>query len=119
MNQLLPASAKPIKVSVDLVLVPVTVTDPMDRIVTHRRSATSLGIILDGNGSMEDKIERAREVLTEFSTTANPQDEFFLITFVDKPAPCLPFSQEPPWCSCLKPTGSLLEGSRRSGTHGG
>jgi Ca-activated chloride channel homolog len=103
----LPASAKPIKVNVDLVLVPVTVTDPMDRIVTgleredfeiqdgkesqeikhfsREDVPVSLGIILDSSGSMKSKIERAREAVAEFMTTANPQDEFFLITFSDKP----------------------------------
>ena len=103
----LQASAKPIKVSVDLVLVPVTVTDPMDRIVTgldredfeirdgkesqeirhfsREDAPVSLGIILDSSGSMKDKVERAREAVTEFLTTANMQDEFFLIRFADKP----------------------------------
>ena len=103
----LPATAKPIKVNVDLVLVPVTVTDPMDRIVTgleredfeiqdgkesqeikhfsREDVPVSLGIILDSSGSMKSKIERAREAVAEFMTTANPQDEFFLITFSDKP----------------------------------
>ena len=102
-----PASAKPIKVNVDLVLVPVTVTDPMDRIVTgleredfeiqdgkesqeikhfsREDVPVSLGIILDCSGSMKSKIERAREAVAEFVKTANPQDEFFLITFSDKP----------------------------------
>ena len=31
------------------------------------------------------KIERAREAVIEFFKTANPQDEFFMITFADKP----------------------------------
>ena len=106
-ERLLHASAKPLKVNVDLVLVPVTVTDPMDRIVTgldredfeirdgkesqeirhfsREDAPVSLGIILDSSGSMKSKIERAREAVTEFMATANPQDEFFLITFADKP----------------------------------
>jgi len=34
---------------------------------------------------MSSKIERAREAVIEFFKTANPQDEFFMITFADKP----------------------------------
>jgi Ca-activated chloride channel family protein len=37
------------------------------------------------SGSMTGKIERAREVVVEFFKTANPQDEFFMITFSEKP----------------------------------
>jgi len=90
----------------DLVLVPVTVTDPLGRLITgldkdsfqiyegrereiiqtisSEDSPVSLGILLDSSGSMTDKIERAREAVTELLATANPQDEFFLITFADK-----------------------------------
>ena len=45
----------------------------------------SLGVIFDMSGSMSSKIERAREAVVEFFKTANPQDEFFMITFADKP----------------------------------
>jgi Ca-activated chloride channel family protein len=34
---------------------------------------------------MKDKIDKAREAVVEFFRTANPQDEFFLVTFADKP----------------------------------
>ena len=34
---------------------------------------------------MSSKIERAREAVVEFFKTANPQDEFFMVTFADKP----------------------------------
>ena len=98
---------KPIKKDVDLVLVPVTITDPMNRLVTgldqenfrvfegnqaqeikhfsSEDSPVSLGVIFDMSGSMSSKIERAREAVIEFFKTANPQDEFFLITFADQP----------------------------------
>lgn len=98
---------KPIRKDVDLVLVPVTVTDPMNRLVTglERENFTvsegdraqeirhfssedapiSLGVIFDVSGSMSDKIEKAREAVVEFFKTANPQDEFFMITFSDRP----------------------------------
>ena len=98
---------RPMKVSVDLVLVPVTITDPMNRLVTgldrdnfavfegknqqeirsfsSEDAPVSLGVIFDMSGSMSSKIERAREAVVEFFKTANPQDEFFMITFADKP----------------------------------
>ena len=98
---------KPVKVDVSLVLVPVTITDPMNRLVTGLDKSNfqvyedkipqevrtfssddapvSIGIIFDMSGSMTSKIERAREAVNEFLKTANPQDEFFMITFNDKP----------------------------------
>ncbi len=98
---------KPVKVDVSLVLVPVTITDPMNRLVTgldrdnfnlfegrdqqviktfsSEDAPISLGVIFDVSGSMGSKIERAREAVIEFFKTANPQDEFFMITFADKP----------------------------------
>jgi Ca-activated chloride channel homolog len=98
---------RPFKVDVDLVLVPVTITDPMNRLVTglekdnfalfegdqkqeirhfsSEDAPISLGVIFDVSGSMSDKMEKSREAVVEFFKTANPQDEFFMITFSDKP----------------------------------
>jgi len=106
---------KAIKVDVDLVLVPVTITDPMNRLVTgldkenftvlegkdpqeirhfsSEDAPVSLGVIFDLSGSMGSKIERAREAVVEFFKTANPDDEFFLITFADKPEQLSDFTQ--------------------------
>ena len=103
----LDAHTKPIKKEVDLVLVPVTITDPMDRLVigleqdnfqvfdgkqpqeikhfSSEDTPVSLGVIFDMSGSMKSKIEQAREAVGEFLKTANPQDEFFIITFADQP----------------------------------
>jgi Ca-activated chloride channel family protein len=53
----------------------------------------SLGAIFDVSGSMADKIERAREAVVEFFKTANPQDEFFMIAFADKPEEVTDFTQ--------------------------
>jgi Ca-activated chloride channel family protein len=98
---------RPIRVDVDLVLVPVTVTDSMSRLVTglekdnfvlmdngekqaiqhfsSEDAPISLGVIFDMSGSMVNKIEKARDAVVEFFKTANPEDEFFLIAFNDKP----------------------------------
>ncbi|HYL12722.1 MAG TPA: VWA domain-containing protein [Terriglobales bacterium] len=107
MDPSLKTHTPPIKKDVDLVLVPVTITDQMDRLITGldkdnfqlfegkqqqeiRHFSTedapvSLGIIFDMSGSMATKIERAREAVVEFCKSANPQDEFFMITFSDTP----------------------------------
>jgi Ca-activated chloride channel family protein len=98
---------RPMKVDVSLVLIPVTITDPMNRLVTgldkenfeifenkdqqelksfsSEDAPVSIGVIFDMSGSMSTKIERAREAVIEFFKTANPQDEFFMIAFADKP----------------------------------
>jgi len=98
---------KPLRKDVDLVLVPVTVTDPMNRLVTglekenffltdsgqpqeirhfsSEDAPISLGVIFDISGSMSNKIDKSRDAVVEFFKTANPQDEFFLITFSEKP----------------------------------
>ncbi len=90
-----------------MVLVPVTITDPLNRLVTgldrenfnlfegkdqqeiktfsSEDAPVSIGVIFDMSGSMSSKIERAREAVMEFFKTANPQDEFFMIAFADKP----------------------------------
>ena len=98
---------KPLKKNVDLVLVPVTVTDPMNRLVagleknsfvllengqpqqirslSTEDAPISLGVLFDVSGSMVDKIEESRQAVVEFFRTANPQDEFFVVTFSDRP----------------------------------
>lgn len=106
--------SKPFRVNVDLVLVPVTVTDPQGRIViglgkehfqvledkesqvirhfSCEDAPVSLGVIFDASGSMVSKIERAREAVAEFFKTANPHDEIFVITFSEKPEEIADFS---------------------------
>ena len=96
-----------IRMNVDMVLVPVTVTDPMNRLVTgleqddfqvyenskeqkirtfaSEDAPVSIGIIFDLSGSMTSKLIRARESILQFIKTANPQDEFFVIGFNDRP----------------------------------
>ena len=96
-----------IRMNVDLVLIPVTVTDPMNRLVTGLEkedfqvyennkeqpirsfaaedAPVSIGIIFDLSGSMSSKLIRARESILQFIKTANPQDEFFVIGFNDRP----------------------------------
>lgn len=96
-----------LRTNTELVLVPVTVTDPMNRIIvglqqgnfqlfegkqsqeiknfSREDAPVSVGVILDVSGSMVTKIERAREAVLKLLEASNPQDEYFLITFADKP----------------------------------
>jgi Ca-activated chloride channel family protein len=96
-----------IRMNVDMVLVPVTITDPMDRLVTgldredfqvfengskqkissfaSEDAPVSIGIIFDLSGSMRSKLIRARESILKFIKTSNPQDEFFVIGFNERP----------------------------------
>ena len=105
---------KDIKVDVDLALVNVTVTDPFDRLVTGLEKENfhvfedgveqeivnfssedvpiSIGVIFDMSGSMPDKVDKAREAAVQFFHTANPLDEFFLVSFNDRAELSSPFT---------------------------
>jgi Ca-activated chloride channel family protein len=106
-----------LKTNVKLVLVPVSVTDPMQRHVIGLRAENfevlegkkpqeirhfssedvpvSIGIILDTSGSMATKMSRVREAVNQFCEAANPQDEFFLISFSDQPRLVTDFTSDP------------------------
>ena len=97
---------KMIRVDVDLVLVNVTVTDPFNRLVTGLEQENfrvlednaeqevihfsgedvpiSIGVIFDLSSSMSNKVDKARQAAVQFYKTANPQDEFFLVSFSDR-----------------------------------
>jgi Ca-activated chloride channel homolog len=102
-----PTAGSTLKVDVDLVNVYATVTDAQNRVITgldpeHFKvwedkleqkieyfSAEdvpiSIGVVFDLSGSMKDKIATARDAATTFFNTGNPQDEYFLVTFSDRP----------------------------------
>jgi|ERR1035438_2681627 VWFA-related protein len=104
-----------IRVDTTLVLIPVTVTDPMNRFVTglekenfkvfedkkeqeisqfsSEDAPLSAGVIFDCSGSMGHKLEKSRLAVSEFFKTANPEDEFFLIQFNDTANLVQPFTQ--------------------------
>lgn len=105
-----------IRVDTQLVLIPVTVTDPMNRFVTgleseHFRvveadkaqdiihfasedSPLSVGMVFDSSGSMSNKLQKSREAAAQFFKTANPEDEFFLVQFNDRPTLAQAFTHE-------------------------
>ncbi len=98
-----------IRVNTTLVLIPVTVTDPLNRFVTglekenfklsedkvdqnitafsSEDAPLSVGVIFDCSGSMSNKLEKSRQAVAQFFKTANPEDEFFLVQFNDNAAP--------------------------------
>ncbi len=102
-----PINPAPIQMNVDRVIVPVTVTDPYDRIVTGlgknnfeifddnvrqkilsfttEDAPIAVGMIFDTSGSMSDKIQKSKEAALEFFKTSNPEDEFMLISFSSRP----------------------------------
>jgi VWFA-related protein len=112
-----PVAAPPdstIKVDVPLVVVSVTVTDEMNRLVTglsreHFRieedkvpqpitqfgaqdTPLSVGLVVDASGSMGPKMSKTREAVAEFLKTRRRDDEFFLVQFNQRPAMVSGFS---------------------------
>ena len=104
------ADKKPVqtlKIDVDLVLVSATVTDSLNRYVSGLESQhfqiwedkveqkleyfsaedvpISVGVIFDTSGSMKDKIATARNAAATFLKTGNPEDEYFLVEFANRP----------------------------------
>ncbi len=96
-----------IRIDTNVVLIPVTVTDPLNRFVTgleqdsfrctedkteqkivsfgSEDAPLSIGIVFDTSGSMGPKLDKSRQAVSEFFKTANPEDEAFLVVFNDRP----------------------------------
>jgi len=96
-----------IRVDTTVVLINVTVTDPLNRFVTglekenfrlyedkveqkishfaSEDAPLSIGLVFDTSGSMGNKLTKSREAVAHFFKTANPEDEFFLVQFNDRP----------------------------------
>ena len=112
-----PGSSLPrLHVEANLVLVPMTVTDPMNRLVTGLESPNfeifdnntgqaiksfstedtpvTIGVVFDLSGSMQTKFVRARNALSEFLRTSNPADEFFVVGFNDRPAVIVDYTSD-------------------------
>ena len=103
-----------IRVESTLVLIPATVTDPLNRFVTGlerenfrlfedkiEQSVThfasedaplSVGLVFDTSGSMGSKLDKSRQAVAQFFKTANPNDEFFLVQFNDRPETVVDFT---------------------------
>jgi len=103
-----------IRIDTTVVQIPVTVTDPLNRFVTglekenfrvfedkaeqklqyfaSEDAPISVGLIFDTSGSMGSKLEKSRQAVAQFFRTTNPQDEFFLVEFNDRPELVVPFT---------------------------
>lgn len=103
-----------IRVDSTLVLINVTVTDPMNRFVTgldkdffrlwedngeqqiaqfsSEDAPLSVGLVFDSSGSMGSKLGKSRQAAGQFFKTANPEDEFFLVQFNDRAEMMVPFT---------------------------
>lgn len=106
-----------IRVDTQVVLIPVTVKDPLNRSVTGLESEhfkiveadktqdityfasedapLSVGLVFDASGSMNNKLQKSREAAAQFFKTAGVDDEFFLIQFNDRPVLAQAFTNEP------------------------
>ncbi|MFZ0296023.1 MAG: VWA domain-containing protein [Candidatus Sulfotelmatobacter sp.] len=104
-----PSSRNPslLRVDVDLVLVPVTISDSKNHTVTTLKKEDfavyednkrqeiryfstedvpiSVALLVDVSKSMSDKIDAEREAIVKFFNNANPDDEYFAIAFSDHP----------------------------------
>jgi Ca-activated chloride channel family protein len=103
-----------IRVDTTLVLIPTTVTTMLGTFVTSldkenfklyedkvqqeistfstQDAAMSIGIVFDTSGSMGEKLKKSREAVAQFLKIANPEDEFFLVTFSERPDLLVPLT---------------------------
>ncbi len=110
------SSERPIRIDVQLVEVNISVIDPYNRFVTgldrdhfqvyeddqqqvisHFTSEDvpiSVGLIFDTSGSMSDKIDKSRMAINQFFRSSNPADEFFVISFNDRPSEVSGFTHD-------------------------
>ena len=109
-------SSANIRVTSDLVLVPVVVTDQSGRAITglekenfhlfddrveqeirhfsSEDAPVSLALVFDTSASMAEKLDQARKAVSALLAGANPEDEFLLIEFNDNPRLLESFTQE-------------------------
>jgi Ca-activated chloride channel family protein len=105
-----------IRIDTTLVQIPVTVTDPLNRFVTgldkehfklfedkveqtivqfsSEDAPLSIVIVFDTSGSMGPKLQKSRQAVAQFLKTANPEDEFALVEFSDRPDLVVPFTTD-------------------------
>lgn len=105
-----------LRVDTTVVEIPVTVTDPLNRFVTgldreHFRvfedkveqkltyfsnedRPISIGLVFDTSGSMGSKLAKSRQAVAQLMKTANPEDEFFIVQFSDRPEMSMDFTRD-------------------------
>lgn len=112
-----PGAAVPFRLDVKRVLIPVTVTDGMDRPVlgigqerfrlyedgveqqitgvANEDAPISVGVVLDVSGSMESKLNESKQAVREFVRLSVPGDEFSLTVFSFRPDTLFEFTLDP------------------------
>jgi Ca-activated chloride channel family protein len=103
-----------LRVDTSLVLIPVHVTtqlgvsvtdlnktnfrvfeDNVEQTITHFAkddAPISIGLLFDASASMRNKLHKSSEAAAAIFKTANPEDEFFLIEFNERPRLAIPFT---------------------------
>src|SRR3979490_2436834 len=101
------ANVKPLRIDVNVVLVPVTVSDAMNHPITGlgkqnfvlaendlqqeiqyfstEDSPISIGLLVDLSKSMANKFDAERSAISEFFNNANSEDDYFVVTFSSHP----------------------------------
>ena len=105
-----------IRVNANLVLIPVTVNDPLNRPVSGLEKENfrvydekvlqpitsfamddepiAAGLVFDTSGSMGEKLKRSRMAASVFFKIADPDDEFFLVEFDSRPRLVVPLTKD-------------------------
>ncbi len=105
-----------IRLDVEMVLVPVTVTDPYERLVEGLNKKDfrlfddgveqnisqfyrddgpiSVGIVFDASNSMVRRMDMSRRAISMFLARCGAGDEFFVIRFSDRPQRLQPFTMD-------------------------
>lgn len=134
-----------IRVDVNEVLIPVTVTDllgkpvlglssqafhvsedgveqPLARLV-NQDAPLSVGLVFDASKSMDDKLDKSREAVAQLLRFSGPGDEYFLVEFNDRPTLLSRFTRDAQKIQdallAIQPTGwtSLLDAIQLSVNH--
>ncbi len=126
-----PVTAGTLRVTTNVVLVPVVVMDPFDQFITGLQKddfelydnrvrqdiryftsedvPVSAILLLDTSGSMLTKLPMATLAVREFLTASNPEDEFSLIQFDDAARLLEPFTEDrrkiDKWLTLFQPHG--------------
>jgi VWFA-related protein len=105
-----------LRIDTSLVLIPAYVTTPLgvavtdldrtnfrisedniEQTITHFAKddvPVSIGLVFDASGSMRSKMHKSSEAAAAFFKTANPEDEFFLVEFNERPRLAIPFTAD-------------------------
>src|ERR1041384_4940956 len=111
-----PRTPPTLRVDTSLVLVPVTVNDPLNRPIAGLEKENfrildnkveqaitqfamddepvAVGLVFDTSGSMGNKLRRSRMAAVEFFKLSNEEDEFFLVEFDNEPRLVVPLTKD-------------------------